>query len=139
MTAITPAPLPYLRVPSGPTEIAAVRPVTRRQHDAPSRQQAILEAARRGRNRQRPANTEAGGQPQVVELAQSQPTAPTAAQPSPRPYVPFLAQQIAQENSPPETETAAAKRRAAALAVYRMASNDNVVILGPVRPREIVV
>ncbi len=57
-----------------------------------------------------------------------------------QPFVPFLAQQIAQEAFPAAASGAAALRKHEAVAdAYITASNDAVNIIGPVRSREMVV
>jgi hypothetical protein len=57
-----------------------------------------------------------------------------------QPFVPFLAQQIAQEGMPDGTPDADRRRRHEAVSeAYVMASDDATNILGPVRPRQLVV
>jgi hypothetical protein len=62
----------------------------------------------------------------------------------PQPFVPFLAQQIAQEDLPDSTlDSAPGRTRAirdkheAVTDAYLLASDDAAKILGPVRPREL--
>ncbi len=57
-----------------------------------------------------------------------------------QPFVPFLAQQIAQEGLPGgATNVAALRRHEAASDAYILASDDGANILGPVRSRELVI
>ncbi len=57
-----------------------------------------------------------------------------------QPFVPFLAQQIAQEGMPGgATDIAALRRHEAASDAYILASDDGANILGPVRSRELVI
>ncbi len=62
----------------------------------------------------------------------------------PQPFVPFLAQQIAQEGLPDNasdgTPSRAMRDKAEAVTdAYLLASDDSAKILGPVRPRELVI
>lgn len=57
-----------------------------------------------------------------------------------QPFVPFLAQQIAQEGLPGSAvDVAATRRHEAASDAYILASDDGANILGPVRSRELVI
>ena len=74
---------------------------------------------------------------QVVEKGPVQPSARTQ---EARPFVPFLAQQIAQEGLSDSGPDAATRRKHEAAAdAYVLASNDGSNILGPVRSRELVI
>lgn len=57
---------------------------------------------------------------------------------APQPFTLFLAQQIAQEGLSDKTKAPRQKHEAVSEA-YVLASDDEVKILGPVRPRELVV
>jgi hypothetical protein len=73
----------------------------------------------------------------AIDKERAQPPAPVRVA---QHYVPFLAQQIAQEGMPDEAPEADLRRRHGLVSdAYVLASDDAANILGPVRPRELVV
>ena len=149
MTSVGPAAPGYARMVYGPGEVVPVRPIQRPapsgEGDDAARQRGTQTAAK-GYGGQRHNQTQSlGTRPaNVVELpvarreqqpATEQPTARSA-----QPFVPFLAQQIAQEGLPANaSDTARRNQHEAVTDAYLLASDDSAKIIGPVRPKEIVV
>jgi hypothetical protein len=130
----------------GPSEVAPVRPIQRTsvENDDAARQRGA-QTAGKGQSGLRHAQTQRLRVPptNVVELPVAKREQEPEAQPlsrRPQPFVPFLAQQIAQEGLPENASSTARRNKHEAVTdAYILASDDAAKILGPVRPKEIIV
>jgi hypothetical protein len=141
----------YARLARGQGEVAPVRPPLRAADQKTASQQNTQFAAKQfaashsaekghGERAQSGALGLRGARANVVDLpiANRAAAEPAIGERQPRPSVPFLAQQIAQEGLPDRSE-AMRQKHAAVTEAYVLASDDAAKILGPVRPRELIV
>ncbi|MDE0943158.1 MAG: hypothetical protein OSB58_12100 [Alphaproteobacteria bacterium] len=146
MTSIGPTAAVYARMVLGPGDVTPVRPIQRPSHEGEdAARQRGTQTAGKGLGGQRYAPTQRlrVAPANVVELPvvkREQPSAPQPNTRQPQPFVPFLAQQIAQEGLPENASSTARRNKHEAVTdAYILASDDAAKILGPVRPKEIVV
>ncbi len=142
MTSIATAASVYARVALGPGEVLPVRAPHRVVDRETDRQQGTQFAAKGQGRRQSQARALQTPPINVVALpvVNQQRVPPTPPIQKARPFVPFLAQQIAQEGLPDRGPEADRRRKHEAVSeAYLLASDDAANILGPVRPRELVV
>jgi hypothetical protein len=151
LTSIGTVALAYARLAHGQGEVAPVRPAQRSADQKTAYQPSAAFAASHfaeshlaerghGEREQPGAQGLRGARANVVDLpiANKVATEPAIGTRQPRPSVPFLAQQIAQEGLPDRSE-AMRQKHAAVTEAYVLASDDAAKILGPVRPRELLV
>ena len=141
MTSIGTSTAVYARMALGHGEVAPVRAISRPADQRIAGQQGASFAAK-GHGNQAPAHG-LRAPANVVDLpisnrAAVEPAIRTRRLQAPQPFTPFLAQQIAQEGLSDKTKAPRQKHEAVSEA-YVLASDDEVKILGPVRPRELVV
>jgi hypothetical protein len=141
VTSIGTAGSAYVRVAYGHRDVAPVRATQPTVHHRTASEQSAQFAAK-GQGQPDTSHTQASrtAPVNVVDLpvTNRRSVEPTIRTQQPQPYTPFLAQQIAQEELPDKSK-AMRQKHAAVTEAYVTASNDSVKILGPVRPREIVV
>ncbi len=146
MTSVATAASVYERAASRLGEVAPVRAPHRvADRESEYRQGAQFAAKGQGEQQAR-AQVLRTGPVGVVENVVELPLVdqgrvlPPAPRQKAQPFVPFLAQQIAQEGMPDGTPEADRRRQHEAVSeAYVMASDDATNILGPVRPRQLVI
>lgn len=130
----------YARLAYGQGDVSPVRPVQRTADQRTAGQSGTHFAARgqgdgQAQNLRAPANN-------VVDLPLTNKVAvePTIRVRTPRPLIPVLAQQFAQEGLPDKSKGQLQRQKHEDVTdAYVLASDDAIKVLGPVRPRELVV
>lgn len=139
MTSVGATAAVYARMAHSHGEVSPVRAPLRIEDRETERQQGTQFAAL-GREEQDRSNAQAlrTAPVAVVEVPLAGRERYVRPQHQARPFVPFLAQQIAQEGLP-DGSGAQRQKHAAVSEAYILASDDSARILGPVRPRELIV
>ena len=139
MTSVGAAASVYARMAYSHGEVSPVRAPLRIEDRETARQQGTQFAARGGEEQERSNARALRTAPvAVIEVPPANQERYAAPQRQALPFVPFLAQQIAQEGLP-EHGIAQRQKQEAVSEAYILASDDEARILGPVRPRDLIV